>query len=143
MLQSLEVCKAVPSTVCERHVYEYMQQHAADSQGRERSAHEVRAEAIRAFCKTPFVSDIEGAPGYWATQLHELKGMCQEYGLPDCFLTLTSDEVSSTRFLEIDDIERLVRLVADWPNGSNDPPLWAVSGGAQKYVCVTYLSKEC
>ncbi len=40
--------------------------------------------------------------------LQDLLAMVDRYGMPTLFLTLTADEVSTTRWQEVDDIEILL-----------------------------------
>ena len=51
---------------------------------------------------------VSGSPGYYKKNLKELLALVEAFGLPFLFLTLTSDEVSSTRWAEIDDLEAML-----------------------------------
>lgn len=115
-----------------------MESHAIDDNGQQRSEDQVRKEAIRNLCKTQHLQEVVGAPAWWDRQLKNLKAMCQTYGLPDLFLTLTCDEVSESRFEEIQDLEnlamRVTTLLNPGPDGRqpnleklNEFPPWAVS----------------
>lgn len=136
-VQSLAAARAAPSMICERHVHEYVQRHGIDDNGQHRPEEQVRKEAIRSLCKTHHMQDVEGSPAWWERQLRNLKAMCQTYGLPDLFLTLTCDEVSESRFEEIAELEDLAMAVTSLlnpgPDGRqpnldklNDFPPWAV-----------------
>ena len=53
--------------------------------------------------------NVPSSPTRHSHHLKDLVCMVQHWGLPSFFLTLTCDEVSDTRWLEIDDLERLVK----------------------------------
>ncbi len=70
-------------------------------------------------------SDVAGRSGWCRTRLEGLKCMCQTYGMPQLFRTLTADEVSDTHF---DQIEALLQRVTGWED-QPERPLWTVRAG--------------
>jgi hypothetical protein len=139
--QSAAVLRAVPQQVCDRHFHDYCQRNQFDSNGQPRPEKEVREEALKKLSRSHLLQRVEGTPAWWGTQLSDLKAMSRKFGLPDLFLTLTEDEVSDTRFQEINDIEHWVRHCLGLPipgiEGPGDPdkpcfepdgrPQWTVS----------------
>jgi hypothetical protein len=62
-------------------------------------------EVLRDVMKHRVFSRMPGTPAYFADNLQDLLCMVQHRGMPSLFLTLTEDEVSKSRWSEIDDLE--------------------------------------
>jgi hypothetical protein len=83
-------------TIClEKDVARYLRDHPGTSE----------AEAIKHCCQHSMPPTITGMPAWYRVKLKELLCMVEAFGLPHLFVTFTSDEVSRTRWSEIDDLE--------------------------------------
>lgn len=52
---------------------------------------------------------VAGLPNWFFSQFKDLLCMVEYFGLPDFFVTVTADEISETRWTEIDDLSTLLR----------------------------------
>lgn len=79
------------------------------NQALERDIHHFRAispsaseaEIWRKVAKTGVPASFLGSPSWHRAQLKDVQCMVEHYGMPSLFLTLTSDEVSDSKFPEI------------------------------------------
>jgi hypothetical protein len=62
-------------------------------------------DAMRDVTKRTVPSKLVGSPSYHRRALQDLLAMVHDYGLPSFFLTLTSDEISESRWTEYDHLE--------------------------------------
>jgi hypothetical protein len=92
----LEQC--LTKCVLDRDIQRYKQSHPlADDE-----------EVMRFALKHELSSNMPGSPRWHGEQLADLITMFKERGMPNFFLTLTSDEISELRWPEIDDLERVL-----------------------------------
>ena len=66
-------------------------------------------EVYRRMIKQSISYSVPGSPAWHSKHLKDLLCMVQKWGMPSFFLTLTSDEVSSTRWPEINDLEKVAK----------------------------------
>lgn len=60
---------------------------------------------------------VAGSPSWFMSQYKDLLCMVDHFGLPDIFLTVTADEVSESRWAEVNDLcdlLRRIKLNLDW-----------------------------
>ena len=69
------------------------------------------AEVLQHVTKYSLPSSIEGPPQWHKSQLQDLLTMVEKFGMPDFFLTLTTDEASSLQWEEITYIEHIVQKI--------------------------------
>jgi hypothetical protein len=62
-------------------------------------------EAVRHVLKHKLPASLPGTPAWHRSNLQDLLCMVDRFGMPSFFLTLTTDEVSETRWPEIDSLE--------------------------------------
>lgn len=89
------------TVVLERDIYKY----------RQRYPNAELDEIMRHVLKYTLPSTLPGTPRWHQQHLQDLLKMVDAWGMPHLFLTLTSDEMSSTRWPEIDTLEALLRRV--------------------------------
>jgi hypothetical protein len=80
--------------------------HADLHRQRQRQPDASDADLLRDIIKFKLPSTIANSPAYFRSNLRDLLCMVEHKGMPSLFLTLTQDEVSETRWTEIDDLEQ-------------------------------------
>jgi hypothetical protein len=56
-------------------------------------------------------SSIQGTPRWHRSQLQDLLAMVEQFGMPQFFLTLTTNETSSLRWEEVIQIENIAKTI--------------------------------
>ena len=88
-------------------VDQVLQQDVARERRRNPAATE--SEIIGSLLKHRVPATLVGSPSYFRENLADLQCMVSKLGLPHLFLTLTSDEVSPTRWKEVDDLDKCLK----------------------------------
>jgi ATP-dependent DNA helicase PIF1 len=95
--------KATAATL-ERDLYQYKQDHPEASE----------EAAYKHILKHSVPSAMPGSPTWHRNHFKDLLVYVEHYGMPDLFLTLTSDEVSETKWTEVKQLEELLQKT--YPN---------------------------
>lgn len=72
---------------------------------RKKSPDATTEDILRKIMRHRIPACMPGSPQYFQSSLRDLVCMVEHHGLPHLFLTLTEDEVSTSRWTEIDDLE--------------------------------------
>jgi hypothetical protein len=66
-------------------------------------------EVFKHVLKHDMPGSVPGSPEWHRNQLMDLLAMVEDWGFPSFFLTMTADGISSTRWAEIDDLEKILK----------------------------------
>jgi Helitron helicase-like domain at N-terminus len=73
---------------------------------RRRNPHATDSEVVSSLLRNRIPATLTGSPSYFRNNLADLQCMVDKYKLPHLFMTLTADEVSSTRWPEMVDLDQ-------------------------------------
>jgi hypothetical protein len=94
-------------------------------------------EALQHCAKYMVSGSLYGTPSWYRRWYYDMRCMFNSLGIPTIFLTLTADEVSDTRFPEIDQLDATLRQVMPLDPGYAMP--WRVGASAVPLLCLPLM----
>eukprot|EP00951_Prasinocladus_malaysianus_P043810 scaffold553517_cov52-Prasinocladus_malaysianus.AAC.1 len=103
MKQTAGIAQAVNDTVLQADIKKY----------KTRNPEATDEEMMENLVRFSIPESHPGSPGWFRRHLRELFEATSTYGLPHLFVTLTADEVSTTRFHYVDNIDEILSEASD------------------------------